>query len=276
MKNKKIFTTGITAFVLLFVSLHLKAEVKKYVRYMHDDVTSFGLLEGETVYQLEKAPYLGGGKTGKDYDLKEIRLLAPVEPSKVLAVGFNYHSHRGDMELPPHPPIFLKLSSAIIGSDEMIIYHEGINDLHYEAELVAVIGKKASKVSKEEASDYIFGVTAGNDVSARNWQSMDLQWFRGKASDTFAPVGPVLVSGLNYKDLLVQSRLNGQVMQSQRTKDHIHDIDAIVSHISQTVTLEPGDIIYTGTPGTTSSMVPGDVIEIEVEGVGILKNIISR
>ena len=141
---------------------------------------------------------------------------------------------------------------------------------------MAVIGKKASKVSKEEASDYIFGVTAGNDVSARNWQSMDLQWFRGKASDTFAPVGPVLVSGLNYKDLLVQSRLNGQVMQSQRTKDHIHDIDAIVSHISQTVTLEPGDIIYTGTPGTTSSMVPGDVIEIEVEGVGIIKNIISR
>ena len=120
MKNKKILTTGFAALLLLFVSINLKAEVKKYVRYVHNDSASFGLLEGETVYQLEKAPYLGGEKTGKEYNLEEIRLLAPVEPSKVLAVGFNYHSHRGDMELPPHPPIFLKLSSAIIGSDEKL------------------------------------------------------------------------------------------------------------------------------------------------------------
>ena len=139
-----------------------------------------------------------------------------------------------------------------------------------------VIGKTAKNISKEEASDYIFGITAGNDVSERNWQANDLQWFRGKASDTFGPLGPELVTGLNYKDLLVESRLNGEVMQSQRTRDHIHDIDAIVSHISQTVTLSPGDIIYTGTPGTTSAMVPGDIIEIEVEGVGILENSIAK
>ena len=260
----------------LFMNQSLNAEINKYIRYSHDNDINYGIVSNDMVFELTKAPYLGGTQTGKKIQLNNVQLLAPAEPSKVLAVGFNYHSHRGDLELPSHPPIFLKLPSSIIGPNENIIYHSGITDLHYEAELVAVIGKRASKISKEEASDYIFGVTAGNDVSARNWQAEDLQWFRGKASDTFSPLGPMIVSGLNYKDLLVESKLNGKTMQSQRTKDHIHDIDAIVSHISQTVTLEPGDVIYTGTPGTTSSMVPGDIIEITVEGVGILKNTISK
>lgn len=260
----------------LFMNQSLNAEINKYIRYSHDNDINYGIVSNDMVFELTKAPYLGGTQTGKKIQLNDVQLLAPAEPSKVLAVGFNYHSHRGDLELPSHPPIFLKLPSSIIGPNENIIYHSGITDLHYEAELVAVIGKRASKISKEEASDYIFGVTAGNDVSARNWQAEDLQWFRGKASDTFSPLGPMIVSGLNYKDLLVESKLNGKTMQSQRTKDHIHDIDAIVSHISQTVTLEPGDVIYTGTPGTTSSMVPGDIIEITVEGVGILKNTISK
>ena len=260
----------------LFMNQSLNAEINKYIRYSHNNDINYGIVSNDMVFELTKAPYLGGIQTGKKIQLNNVRLLAPAEPSKVLAVGFNYHSHRGDLELPSHPPIFLKLPSSIIGPNENIIYHSGITDLHYEAELVAVIGKRASKISKEEASDYIFGVTAGNDVSARNWQAEDLQWFRGKASDTFSPLGPMIVSGLNYKDLLVESKLNGKTMQSQRTKDHIHDIDAIVSHISQTVTLEPGDVIYTGTPGTTSSMVPGDIIEITVEGVGILKNTISK
>ena len=260
----------------LFMNQSLNAEINKYIRYSHDNDINYGIVSNDMVFELTKAPYLGGTQTGKKIQLNNVQLLAPAEPSKVLAVGFNYHSHRGDLELPSHPPIFLKLPSSIIGPNENIIYHSGITDLHYEAELVAVIGKRASKISKEEASDYIFGVTAGNDVSARNWQAEDLQWFRGKASDTFSPLGPMIVSGLNYKDLLVESKLNGKTMQSQRSKDHIHDIDAIVSHISQTVTLEPGDVIYTGTPGTTSSMVPGDIIEITVEGVGILKNTISK
>ena len=260
----------------LFMNQSLNAEINKYIRYSHDNDINYGIVSNDMVLELTKAPYLGGIQTGKKIQLNNVQLLAPAEPSKVLAVGFNYHSHRGDLELPSHPPIFLKLPSSIIGPNENIIYHSGITDLHYEAELVAVIGKRASKISKEEASDYIFGVTAGNDVSARNWQAEDLQWFRGKASDTFSPLGPMIVSGLNYKDLLVESKLNGKTMQSQRTKDHIHDIDAIVSHISQTVTLEPGDVIYTGTPGTTSSMVPGDIIEITIEGVGVLKNTISK
>ena len=157
----------------LFMNQSLNAEINKYIRYSHDNDINYGIVSNDMVFELTKAPYLGGIQTGKKIQLNNVRLLAPAEPSKVLAVGFNYHSHRGDLELPSHPPIFLKLPSSIIGPNENIIYHSGITDLHYEAELVAVIGKRANKISKEEAGDYIFGVTAGNDVSARNWQAED-------------------------------------------------------------------------------------------------------
>lgn len=276
MINTIIMQKNLLLLFLLSVSLNSFGEINRYIRYTQNNLSSYGVIIDNKVHQLTKAPYLGGVKTGKTANLDKIILLAPAEPSKVIAVGYNYHSHRGDMELPAHPPIFLKLPTSIIATNESIIYPNGATDVHYEAELVVVMGKTASKVSKEDAENYIFGVTAGNDVSERNWQANDLQWFRGKAADTFAPLGPEIVTGLNYKDLLVQSRLNGKIMQSQRTQDHIHDIDAIVSHISQTVTLFPGDVIYTGTPGSTTAMVPGDIIEIEVEGVGILRNTISK
>ena len=276
MINTIIIQKNLLLLFLLGVSLNSFGDINRYIRYTQNNLSSYGVIIDNKVHQLTKAPYLGGVKTGKTANLDKITLLAPAEPSKVIAVGYNYHSHRGDMELPAHPPIFLKLPTSIIATNESIIYPNGATDVHYEAELVVVMGKTASKVSKEDAENYIFGVTAGNDVSERNWQANDLQWFRGKAADTFAPLGPEIVTGLNYKDLLVQSRLNGKIMQSQRTQDHIHDIDAIVSHISQTVTLFPGDVIYTGTPGSTTAMVPGDIIEIEVEGVGILRNTISK
>ncbi len=263
--------------VLLVAGGNVIAEdTVRYVRYAHEDTVSYGVQEGDTIRQLSAAPYLGGTTTGASVALADVQLLAPAEPSKVYAVGYNYDSHRGDRVLPPHPPIFLKLPTTIIGPGADIVYPDGATDVHYEAELVVVIGKTASKVSVEDASDYIFGITAGNDVSERNWQANDLQWFRSKATDTFGPLGPAIVTGLDYKDLLVQSRLNGKVMQSQSTRDHIHDIDAIVSFISQTSTLYPGDVIYTGTPGSTTAMQPGDIIEIEVEGVGILRNQIAR
>ena len=252
------------------------SESQRYVRYAHADGVSYGIQREDVIEELSGAPYAGGEPTGSTHRLTDVQLLAPAEPSKVIAVGYNYHSHRGDRELPPHPPIFLKLPTTIVGPGADIRYPAGATDLHYEAELVVVMGKRASQVSAEDAGDYIFGVTAGNDVSERAWQANDLQWFRAKASDTFGPLGPAIVTGLDYKDLLVQSRLNGEVMQSQRSRDHIHDIDAIISHVSQTVTLLPGDVIYTGTPGTTSAMEPGDVIEIEVEGVGTLRNQVVR
>ena len=196
----------------------------------------------------------------------------------MIAVGYNYISHREEMTheeprpIPEHPPLFLKLPTSLIGPGADIVYPPDARDLHFEGELVIVIGKTASKIDAEDAADYVFGVTAGNDVSERAWQAGDLQWLRAKASDTFGPLGPAIVTGLDYLDLRVTTRLNGKTMQDQSTVDHIHDVHAILSFVSQYVTLYPGDIIYSGTPGATAAMQPGDVVEIEVEGVGILRN----
>ena len=227
---------------------------------------------------MSAAPWLGGQRIGTSVATSNARLLAPAEPAKVIAVGYNYISHREEMTheesrpIPEHPPLFLKLPTSITGPETDVIYPADATDLHFEGELVVVIGKTASKVSPADAGDYIFGVTAGNDVSERSWQANDLQWLRAKASDTFGPLGPAVVTGLNYLDLRVQTRLNGETMQDQSSIDHIHDIHAILSYVSQYVTLHAGDIIYTGTPGATAAMKPGDVVEIEVEGVGILRN----
>jgi 2-keto-4-pentenoate hydratase/2-oxohepta-3-ene-1,7-dioic acid hydratase in catechol pathway len=271
-------TTSLLALLaagLLLQAAPVSAEVTHYVRYQFANKVSYGRIDGERIIQLDAAPYLGGKPTRESVARADVRLLAPAEPSKVFAVGYNYLSHRGDRELPAHPPIFLKLPTTIADPETVIRPPAGATDLHYEAELVIVIGKTASKVAAANAADYIFGITAGNDISERQWQANDLQWFRGKASDNFGPLGPVIATGVNYNDVLVQSRLNGEVMQSQRTRDFIHDAHAIVSHISQYATLHPGDLIFTGTPGTTSAMKAGDVIEIEVEGVGILRNTIG-
>lgn len=262
----------------------ISKEITKYVRYQHNDAVSYGILleqkPAATIEQLDGAPWNGAQRTGITVSFDDVELLAPAEPSKVIAVGYNYISHRENMTheekrpIPEYPPIFLKLPTSITGPETAVVYPADATDLHYEAELVIVIGKTASKVSAEDAHEYVFGVTAGNDISERSWQANDLQWFRAKATDKFAPLGPTIVSGLNYLDLMVQSRLNGETMQAQSSKGQIHDVHAILSYISQYVTLYPGDIIFTGTPGATSAMQPGDVIEIEVEGVGILRNTI--
>jgi 2-keto-4-pentenoate hydratase/2-oxohepta-3-ene-1,7-dioic acid hydratase in catechol pathway len=258
--------------VLNAVTGALAAEPIRYVRFTDDGASSYGIQDGERIQALSAAPWEGGQPTGTVHAAADVRFLAPVEPRQVFAVGFNYSSHRGDRELPAHPPIFLKLPASIVGPGADIVYPAGATNVHYEAELVLVIGKRARRIPASEAGAYIFGVTAGNDVSARDWQADDLQWFRGKASDTFGPLGPAVVAGLDYRDLLVESRLNGETRQSQRSSDHIHDAHAIVSFISQYTTLYPGDVIFTGTPGETSAMVPGDIVEIEVQGVGILRN----
>ena len=256
----------------------MAADITRYVRYDDNGIASYGIAEGDSIHQLDGPPWGGGRKTGQSVSANDVTLLAPAEPSKVIAVGYNYISHREEMTheeprpIPEHPPLFLKLPTSITGPNTDVIYPADATDLHFEGELVIVIGKTASKVSPAEAAEHIFGVTAGNDISERSWQANDLQWLRAKASDTFGPLGPAIVSGLNYLDLRVQTRLNGETMQDQSSVDHIHDVHAILSFVSQYVTLYPGDIIYTGTPGSTAAMRPGDIVEIEVEGVGILQN----
>jgi 2-keto-4-pentenoate hydratase/2-oxohepta-3-ene-1,7-dioic acid hydratase in catechol pathway len=246
--------------------------VVRYVRYSVGTTTAYGILDGETIRELDGAPYASPRATGRTRRLADVTLLAPVVPGKVIAVGLNYRSHLGTRPVAAYPGLFAKYPSSIVGPEAAIRYPSDAKNLHYEGELVIVIGRKASNVPKEEAASYVFGVTAGNDVSERDWQASDLQWFRAKASDSFGPLGPHLVTGLNYGDLLLQTRLNGEVVQSERTKDLIFDVPTIVSYLSRYVTLEPGDVIFTGTPQTTRPMKPGDVVEIELEGVGVLRN----
>ena len=268
MKYKRLFIT-----LTIAISSHLLgSETTKYVRYTHEAQESYGILEGDTVRELVGDIFSAPTLSGKTLKLSEVHLLAPCKPTKVIAVGLNYRSHIGNRPIPEYPGLFAKYPSSIIGQEENIVMPSDATDLHYEGELVIVIGKKAKNISVSKAPNYIFGVTAGNDVSERKWQQADLQWLRAKASDTFGPVGPAIVTGLNYNDLLLQTRLNGELRQSERTKDLVYNVEAIVSYISHYVTLFPGDLIFTGTPGTTKAMKPNDIVEIELEGVGILRN----
>ena len=246
--------------------------VKHYVRFQVQDRIAYGLLEEKKINELKGSIFNRPTGTGKTYELGEVKLLAPCEPSKVMAVALNYASHLGERPKPKNPELFFKAPSAVLGRGGSIVIPPGTNRCDYEGELVIVIGQKAKNVSVREARHHIFGVTCGNDVSARDWQNNDIQWWRAKGSDTFAPLGPVIAQGLRYDDLLLTTRLNSEIKQQQRTSDLFFGVHKLVSFVSQFVTLCPGDVIYTGTPGETSPMKSGDVVEVEIEGIGVLKN----
>jgi 2-keto-4-pentenoate hydratase/2-oxohepta-3-ene-1,7-dioic acid hydratase in catechol pathway len=243
--------------------------VIKYIRYRLASAPNgsgaYGILDGEAVREIRGDLFGDHSPTGTTHALSEIKLLHPCWPTKILCVGLNYKSHLGGRPQPTRPEIFYKPLSALQDPGGPIVTPRDATDLHYEGEMVAVIGKNAS----------IFGVTCGNDVSERNWQhgpGKDLQWWRAKGSDTFAPFGPVIAVGADYGNLQLTTRLNGEVVQQQYTSDLIFDCAAIVTWISGWVTLNPGDVIYTGTPGSTRKMSPGDVVQVELAGVGVLEN----
>jgi 2-keto-4-pentenoate hydratase/2-oxohepta-3-ene-1,7-dioic acid hydratase in catechol pathway len=252
-----------------------KPAVTKYVRFRHGSKSAYGILDGEVVRELRGSPFEGVKESGVKHALATVKLLAPCEPPKILAVGLNYRSHLGDRKPPEHPEIFYKPVTSLQDPEEPIVIPHDAANVHYEGELVIVIGKRTKDVTPTAARDAIFGVTCGNDVSERDWQngtSKDLQWWRAKGADTFAPCGPAIVQGLDYGKVLLQTRLNGEVVQKQLTSDLIFDCPTIVSFVSRFVTLTPGDLIYTGTPGHTRKMKPGDVVEVDIEGIGILRN----
>ncbi|UCD30606.1 MAG: fumarylacetoacetate hydrolase family protein [Planctomycetota bacterium] len=245
----------------------------KYVRFHKGQTTAYGIVEGGMVRQLDGDLFGTWYKTEKTYPLKVVKLLVPTRPTKVLALAGNYLTHLGSEDpRPEHPEAFFKVPSCLIAQGENVVIPKHTSVVHLEAEMVVVIGKRAKNVPESESLKYVLGITCGNDISARDWQSNDRQWWRAKGTDTFGPCGPYIVSGINYDNLLLQSRLNGEVKQSQRTSDMIFNVSEIVSWISRHVTLEPGDLIYTGTPGKTPAIKPGDLLEIELEGVGVLKN----
>jgi 2-keto-4-pentenoate hydratase/2-oxohepta-3-ene-1,7-dioic acid hydratase in catechol pathway len=248
--------------------------VTSYVRYRSGANTSYGILDGAQIREL-RGDLFDHTETGATVPLAAAKLLYPCTPGKILAVGLNYKSHLGERPAPKTPEIFYKPISCLQNPEDPIVLPVDSANVHYEGELVIVMGKHTKNVSAAEAGQTIFGVTCGNDVSERDWQhgaSKDLQWWRAKGSDTFGPLGPAIVAGIDYSNLLLQARLNGEVVQKQLTSDLLFDCPTIVSYISNWVTLEPGDLIYTGTPGSTRKMKPGDIAEVEIDGIGILRN----
>jgi 2-keto-4-pentenoate hydratase/2-oxohepta-3-ene-1,7-dioic acid hydratase in catechol pathway len=305
-----VLTTCLLIATSLAAQEQSKMKTIAYCRFRAGSTVAYGIVEGTKVRQLDGDLFHNHAVTQKTYDLANVVLLVPCEPKNVFAMAGNYQSHLGgenitttvttvtklttdpksgkttsdskttvDTEtsgsIPTKfqiPQPFLKPVSCLTSHESKIVLPKDAGRVDYEAEMVIVIGKEAKKVSREKAKEHIFGVTIGNDVSARVWQKADVQWWRAKGSDTFGPVGPYIVTGLNYDDLRLQLRQNGETKQDERTNKLIHDCAALVSAISQVCTLSPGDLIFTGTSGTTSAIAPGDVIEVELEGVGVLRN----
>lgn len=249
----------------------------KYVRFRVGERVAYGILDDNGVAELE-GDLFSHRPSGIRHRLDAVTLLAPCTPGKVLAVGRNFKTHFHGRPHPPRPELFYKPISCLQDPGGPIVHPNDASDLHHEAELVFVIGKRLRHASPEEARGAIFGLTCGNDVSERIWQNgtgdipKDVQWWRAKGSDTFGPIGPAVVTGLNPDNLQVTCRINGEVVQDQNTSDFIFDSATMVSFASRYVTLEQGDILFTGTPGNTRAMKPGDVVEVEIEGIGVLSN----
>ncbi len=247
----------------------------QFVRFRTAGDVCFGVLEHDVVHEMEGGLFARGVRTGRTLALADVALLPPCEPSKIIGVGLNYRSHLAGRKEPESPELFYKPPSSLIGPGEAIVIPHGATDVHFEGELVLVIGRRLRSASRDEAAAAIFGVTCGNDVSDRGWQRgehKDLQWWRAKGCDTFAPLGPAIVTGLDFNSLPITTRVNGVVAQDGSTSDLIHDCASVVSYASQWITLLPGDLIYTGTPGNTFALKPGDVVEVEIAGVGVLSN----
>ena len=258
------------------VAVITAASAQNYVRYEQNGMASWGEMDGMTIHQLSNAPYLDGMRTGTSVSRSDVKLLAPVDPKLAFMTALNFKSHLGDREPAAYPGLFTIPVGSIIGPEDDIVRPAESKNLHYEAEMVVVVGKRAENVPLEDAADYIFGVTIGNDVSERDWQSSDIQWLRAKGTRGFNAVGPHLVKGLDHTNLDIEGRLNGERVQGQTSSDMLFDMNYMVHYISKYFTLEPGDIIWSGTMGSTKMMVPGDVYEVEIEGVGILKNTVVQ
>ena len=247
-----------------------------YARYNIDGSTTYGIKKNDRVHNISGSPFEGPDETGISHGISEVKLLSPVFPRKVVAIGLNYKSHIGSKTPPAVPEPFLKTSTSVIGhEDQRIIPRSAIDEgvkIQPEAELGLVIGKDCKGANQDNALDYVFGYTCGNDVSGRDWQSNDLSWWRAKSSDTFTPLGPWMVTGLDPTDIRVICRVNGEEKQNQSTSDLLHPVTRIIEFVSSVMTLQQGDVILTGTPGTPGDIHPGDEVEVELSGIGTLRN----
>ena len=250
-------------------------------RFEVDGKKFWGIVEGDNVCVVSSdwEEFLSKFRSverdvGKCFNVMNVRLLAPVVPTKIVALGLNYRDHSVEMSerLPDEPLLFMKPSSAVIGPDEQIVYPPQSSRVDYEAELGVVIGKTARWVKKENAWDFILGYTCFNDVTARDLQSKDGQWTRAKSFDTFAPIGPYIVTDIDPSDLFIRSYVNDEVKQDSRTSFLIFDVPYILEFVSSVMTLYPGDVIATGTPAGVGPLQVGDTVTIEIEEIGKLTN----
>ena len=243
------------------------------IRTAGDDI-AYGAVEPEGIRVHQGTPFVAWEPTETIIPFQEAQLLAPVFPTKVVAVGRNYADHAAELgnEVPDEPLIFLKPPTSIIGPGSAIVLPPVSDEVHHEAELAVVVGKVARKVKAEDASSFIIGYTAANDVSARDLQRSDGQWTRAKGFDTFCPLGPALETELDPQGLEVVCRVNGDVRQQATTDDMIFGVGEILEYVSSIMTLLPGDVILTGTPSGVGPIEAGDFVEVEIERIGILGN----
>lgn len=250
----------------------------KIVRYRREKDVNYGVLVDRVIHTLEDGLHEplrpGVAVTG----LEEVELLAPCQPSKIVALGRNYAAHAAEhgAEVPSEPLFFLEPPSAVIGPGAPIIYPAHLSQqVEHEAELAVVIGRRARHVRREEALSFVLGYTCGNDVTARDLQERDGQWSRAKGFDTFCPLGPWIETELDITDLAVRCRVNGELRQDGRTRDLVFPLDELIAHVSAVMTLEPGDVLLTGTPAGVGPLQPGDRVAVEVEGIGVLENSVA-
>jgi 2-keto-4-pentenoate hydratase/2-oxohepta-3-ene-1,7-dioic acid hydratase in catechol pathway len=257
----------------------------RWCRFQSGQKVAYGVIEGNSVIEVAGSPFEGHSRTPTTVPLSGVKLLVPVIPPTFYAAGINYPEHVTEMakrrgvkpEFPPHADVGYRANNALVATDEpIVIPRDATEEVQYEGELVAVIGKRCKRVSEEKALDYVFGYTIGNDVSERTWQRGDRTLWRGKNTDTFKPMGPWIVTGLDPDDLRVTIRLNGKEMFSYAVKDAIFGVRQFISRMSQYLTLSPGDVLWMGTDGATENMKDGDLVEVEITGIGVLRNPVVR
>lgn len=246
----------------------------KLYRFSANNTVQYGVLEEEKLYVICGDIFGAWEKTKQYCNIVDVKILAPVLPSKFVCVGLNYRDHAEElkMPLPSEPILFMKPSTAVLDPECEIVYPRNSKHVDYEAELGVIIRKRAHRIHPEKAHDYILGYTCVNDVTARDIQKMDGQWTRAKSYDTFAPIGPCIATGINPNNLHIKALLNDEVKQSSTTGNMILNVEGLVVFISNHMTLLPGDVIATGTPRGVGRMNPGDIVEVQIDNIGVLRN----
>jgi len=251
----------------------------RFIRYQTDSTPAgFGWIldtpEGAFVGPIDGSPLGEFRRLDADVPLENVRLLAPVRPGKIICIGRNYvaHAKEHEVEVPEVPLLFLKPPSAVIGPGENIVLPPQSQRIEHEAEMVVVIGKKGRWIPIDEALDYVLGYTIGNDVTARDLQRRDGQWTRGKGFDTFCPIGPWILTDFDPADAMLTCYVNGEMRQMASTRDMVFSVRQLIAFASSVMTLEPGDLLLTGSPAGVGPLLPGDTVEVNIEGLGSLRN----